>query len=60
MSILEKAQKMIDRPGSSPSELCRVYLKRIEHIYFKFDQLVIKQKNVSKRALMCNEGVKIK
>jgi len=47
MEILEKAQKMIDRPGVSPSELCRIYLKRIEHIYFKFDPAVINQKNVS-------------
>ena len=47
MDILEKAQKMIDRPGVSPSELCRIYLKRIEHIYFKFDPAVINQKNVS-------------
>ena len=47
MAILERAQKMIDRPGCSPSELCRIYLKRIEHIYFKFDPVVIKQKNVS-------------
>merc|ERR1711997_906070 len=45
MEILEKAQKMIDRPGVSPSELCRIYLKRIEHIYFKFDPAVINQKN---------------
>ena len=47
MSILERAQKMIEKSGSSASELCRIYLKRIEHIYFKFDPAVMKQKNVS-------------
>ena len=44
MDILERAQKLVDRPNCSPSELCRIYLKRIEHIYFKFDPNVIKQK----------------
>ena len=59
MEILERAQKMIDRPGVSPSELCRIYLKRIEHIYFKFDPLVIKQKNVSTRPINLKKGVHI-
>ena len=35
MSILERAQKMIEKPGFTASDLCRIYLKRIEHIYFK-------------------------
>ena len=47
MSILERAQKMIEKPGFSASELCRIYLKRIEHVYFKFDPAVMKQKSVS-------------
>ena len=47
MSILERAQKMIEKPGFTASDLCRIYLKRIEHIYFKFDPAVMKQKNVS-------------
>ena len=46
MELLEITQKMVDKLGS-PSEMCRVYLKRIEHIYFKFDSRVIQQKNVS-------------
>merc|ERR1712223_873843 len=45
MSILERAQKMIEKPGFTASDLCRIYLKRIEHIYFKFDPAVMKQKN---------------
>jgi hypothetical protein len=30
--------------GQPCSEVCRVYLKRIEHIYFKFDTNVLDQK----------------
>ena len=44
--LLEMAQILVDKLGS-PSEMCRIYLKRIEHIYFKFDARVIQQKNVS-------------
>lgn len=43
MQILDKAQKLIEKQGSS-SEMCRIYLKRIEHIYFKFDERVLRQK----------------
>ena len=54
MSILERAQKMIEKPGFTASDLCRIYLKRIEHIYFKFDPAVMKQKNVSINSKMEN------
>jgi len=43
VSILNKAEALILKSGS-PSEICRIYLKRIEHIYFKFDPNVIDQK----------------
>jgi len=43
VQILEKAEKMILKSGS-PSEICRIYLKKIEHIYFKFDPQVIDMK----------------
>ena len=56
MTILEKAQKMIEKPGFSASEMCRIYLKRIEHIYFKFDPAIIKQKNVSIKSLNSRLG----
>ncbi len=46
VQILNEAQKLVDRTGSN-TDLCRIYLKRIEHIYFKFDPAVIQQKNVS-------------
>jgi len=44
VAILEKADKLVQKGGSA-SEICRVYLKRIEHIYFKFDPEVLEQKN---------------
>merc|ERR1719414_1611533 len=43
VKILEKAEALILKSGS-PSEICRIYLKKIEHIYFKFDPMVIDQK----------------
>ena len=46
MLILEKAQAILEK-AMTPSEMCRIYLQRVDHIYFKFDQNVIKQKNVS-------------
>ena len=47
VEILESAQKLIELKQSSPSDVCRIYLKRIQHIYFKFDPKVIEKKNVS-------------
>ena len=44
--ILNEAQKLVEKSGN-PRDLCRVYLKRIELIYFKFDPKAIGQKNVS-------------
>ena len=46
MLILEKAQAILEK-AMTPSEMCRIYLQRVDHIYFKFDQNVIKQWNVS-------------
>merc|ERR1719192_914052 len=43
VQILEKAEKLVQKGGSA-SEICRIYLKRIEHIYFKFDPEVLEQK----------------
>merc|ERR1711874_831694 len=43
MEILEKAQKLLEKTKNS-SEMCRIYLQRIDHIYFKFDPRVIQQK----------------
>ena len=43
VQILDKAEKLVQKMGS-PSEICRIYLKRIEHIYFKFDPSVLEFK----------------
>ncbi len=49
VGILDKAEKLILK-GGSPSEVCRIYLKRIEHIYFKFDPSVIDLKSGNENA----------
>lgn len=36
-NLLEKLQPYIEKTGTS-EEVCRCYLRRIEHLYFKFDQ----------------------
>ena len=54
ISILEKAQNLIETKQFAPSDLCRIYLKKIEHVYFKFDPKVIQQKRVSETFLKCN------
>jgi len=43
VAILNKCDALVAKTGS-PSEVCRVYLKRLEHIYFKFDLRVLDQK----------------
>ena len=42
-AIIDKVQEYLERQGSG-SELCRVYLRKIEHLYYKFDPNVLKQK----------------
>ena len=46
MTILESAQKLLETKSAPPSDLCRIYLKRVEHVYFKFDPRVIQQRKV--------------
>ncbi|KAK0097254.1 hypothetical protein PV326_002740 [Microctonus aethiopoides] len=43
-NIIDKVQTYLEVHGSG-SELCRVYLRKIEHLYYKFDPNVLKQKN---------------
>lgn len=45
-AIIDKVQEYLERQGTV-SELCRVYLRKIEHLYYKFDSNVLKQKEVS-------------
>lgn len=49
-TIIDKVQEYLERQGSV-SELCRVYLRKIEHLYYKFDPNVLKQKEVSEPRL---------
>ena len=54
VAILEKGQKLLEAKNSPASDMCRIYLKRIEHIYFKFDPKVVQQKNVSELFNYCD------
>ncbi|XP_072388517.1 eukaryotic translation initiation factor 3 subunit C [Diabrotica undecimpunctata] len=42
-SIIDKTMKYLERSNIS-SELCRIYLRKIEHLYYKFDPRVLQQK----------------
>lgn len=42
-AIIVKVQKHLEAHGSQ-SELCRIYLRKIEHLYYKFDPSVLQQK----------------
>ncbi|CAG9770690.1 unnamed protein product [Ceutorhynchus assimilis] len=42
--IIDKTMKYLER-SNVPSELCRIYLRKIEHIYYKFDPRVLQKKN---------------
>jgi translation initiation factor 3 subunit C len=50
-TIIDKVQEYLERQKLS-AELCRIYLRKIEHLYYKFDPDVLKQKQVS----MLSEG----
>jgi hypothetical protein len=45
-AIIDKVQEYLERQSLS-AELCRIYLRKIEHLYYKFDPDVLKQKQVS-------------
>lgn len=44
-AIIDSLQTYIERQ-SLPAELCRLYMRKIEHMYYKFDPNTIKQSNV--------------
>lgn len=46
--IIDCLQTYVERQ-SLASELCRVYMRKIDHLYYKFDPTTIKQKDVSTR-----------
>ncbi|CAB0029315.1 unnamed protein product [Trichogramma brassicae] len=43
-ATIDKVQEYLERQGSV-SELCRIYIRKIEHLYYKFDPNVLKQKD---------------
>uniref|UniRef100_A0A0P6G0J7 Eukaryotic translation initiation factor 3 subunit C n=1 Tax=Daphnia magna TaxID=35525 RepID=A0A0P6G0J7_9CRUS len=43
-AIIDSLQTYIERQ-SLPAELCRLYMRKIEHMYYKFDPNTIKQSN---------------
>lgn len=44
--IIDSLQTYVERQ-SLASELCRLYMRKIEHLYYKFDPNTIKQQSVS-------------
>ena len=56
VAILEKGQKLLEAKNAPASDMCRIYLKRIEHVYFKFDPKVVQQKNVSESTNILHAG----
>ncbi|CAH0548824.1 unnamed protein product [Brassicogethes aeneus] len=43
-AIIDKTMLYLERTNV-PSELCRIYLRKIEHLYYKFDPRVLEQKS---------------
>lgn len=41
--LIEQVLRYVEVQGS-PIEICRVYLRKIDHLYYKFDQSVLKRK----------------
>lgn len=43
--IIDKVQVYLEHLNIE-AEVCRVYMRKIDHLYYKFDPLVLKQKKV--------------
>ncbi|XP_030755703.1 eukaryotic translation initiation factor 3 subunit C [Sitophilus oryzae] len=43
-NIIDKTMQYLERTNI-PSEICRIYLRKIEHLYYKFDPRVLQQKS---------------
>ncbi|GIY08831.1 eukaryotic translation initiation factor 3 subunit C [Caerostris extrusa] len=54
--IIERLQEYLTDRGT-PSELCRVYLRRIEHLYYKFDSRVFNKKADQTLSVLYDVGV---
>ena len=44
--IIDELEKYIEKTGSA-DEMCRVYLRHIEHLYYKFDSAALEEKQES-------------
>lgn len=44
--IIDKVQLYLEHQNIEP-EVCRIYMRKIDHLYYKFDPLVLKQKKVN-------------
>lgn len=44
--IIDKVQLYLEHQNIE-SEVCRIYMRKIDHLYYKFDPLVLKQKKVT-------------
>jgi translation initiation factor 3 subunit C len=44
--IIEQVLNYVEAQGT-PTEICRIYLRKIDHLYYKFDPNVLKKKKVS-------------
>ncbi|GFX32606.1 eukaryotic translation initiation factor 3 subunit C [Trichonephila clavipes] len=54
--IIERLQLYLEDRGT-PSELCRIYLRRIEHLYYKFDSRMFKVKQEDTLSVFNGVGV---
>lgn len=43
-AVIEQVLQYVERIGSE-TEICRVYLRKIDHLYYKFDPTVLKKRN---------------
>lgn len=53
--IIDKVQLYLEHQNIE-SEVCRIYMRKIDHLYYKFDPLVLKQKKVKLeiKLIQCN------
>jgi len=45
--IIDKIQLYLEGQENNAPERCRIYIRKVEHLYYKFDANVLKQKQVS-------------
>lgn len=58
VEIIDKVQTFLEKQGE-PEELCSVYMRKIEHLYYKFDPMVLKQKKVCVRCYLKVPGLSL-